>query len=548
MHFDAPKPLWDRLLSADTILRLMFVLVFAAFLQTLTFELVYDDFTLITMNPWLQSVSGLKQIFTHHSWAFADGYVPARHYRPMFLVWLWLVQNVFGASPAWFHLCAIFTHLAAGWLAYRFALRLFSGDTTSAALVALLFALHPTKAETVGWIAAVTESLLAVFMLAGFLAYLNIRRNVRPYLWMAVFLICFAGALLTKETAVFLPVLIVAYELLLAPAQGGRLRFAKLASYLALSALVLALFLVARAAALRGIGDSAIPPSLSSAFFTAPLALCLLIRQMVWPIGLSALYPTVVVPHFSWKYFFAPALAIALMAILFWLWARKSPLLKFAAAWFLIPLIPVIGEFNWVQLHDRHLYLPSFGIAIMAIVLVKQIKWPKNLNHARANVGLVIIISIALAVLSAREVRIWESSVSVFTRAVQVAPTNLEAIEQLAETYYTTGNPERAFEILRDGLTVLPTSPRLTYALAHDLYQSGRYAEARPYYEKLFTLRFDPVAFPSGHFDLGMIELKNGNHTEAEEQLKQAVELAPGVVGYQRALARLQARPANREN
>lgn len=158
------KRLLKRVLGSELLLQFAFFSSLAIYLQTISFSFVYDDFAIIVLNPWLASWHGLTQMFLHHSWAFTDVPQPARHYRPVFLVWLWVVQHVFSPSPGWYHLCSIFTHLLAVYLAYRLA-KVLLKDQLGAAIAVLLFAVHPTKVEGVSWIAAATEPLMAVFFL-----------------------------------------------------------------------------------------------------------------------------------------------------------------------------------------------------------------------------------------------------------------------------------------------------------------------------------------------------------------------------------------------
>ena len=199
-----------RWLHREAPLRVAFYSLLAVYLQTVTFDFVYDDHVAILLNPWLDSWSGLKHIFTGQLWGFSDAFIPARHYRPMYLAWLWLVQHLFTQAPGWFHLCALFTHLLAVYLAYRFA-RALLHDDLAAAIAAACFAIHPTKVEGVAWITAATEPLQAIFVFAALLTYLRSReskQHAAPWT-LASFLFCLA-ALMTKETAVVLPAIMVA--------------------------------------------------------------------------------------------------------------------------------------------------------------------------------------------------------------------------------------------------------------------------------------------------------------------------------------------------
>ena len=142
--------------------------------------------------------------------------------------------------------------------------------------------------------------------------------------------------------------------------------------------------------------------------------------------------------------------------------------------WFLLTIIPVVGEFQWVQLHDRHLYLPSFAVALMLAVALRQIRWTASVPAESAQAALALALVLVMAVLSAREVRVWDSDLSVFTRAVQLAPTNPEAIDLLAEAQFYGGQKEQALGTLQRGLQLAPNSDRLTFSLGTYYYQLDR--------------------------------------------------------------------------
>jgi Tfp pilus assembly protein PilF len=527
-----------RWLASEAPLRLAFYSLLAVYLQTVTFDFVYDDHTAILLNPWLDSWSGLKNIFGSHLWGFSDAFIPARHYRPMYLAWLWLVRHLFGPAPGWFHLFALLAHLLAVYLAYRLA-RALLHDDLAAAIAAALFAIHPTKVESVAWITAATEPLQALFVFGALLTYLRSRDSQhRAAPWtLASFLLCLA-ALMTKETAVVLPAILVALEVWM-PAQGRRPSAVAIAKTAAPATLAVVVFFLVRLRVLHGFGEWVVPGSMADVLLTVPAAFWLYVRQILWPVRLSILYPITVVDHFSTAHVLLPALAFLALALLYWRWARRSPILKFAAAWFLLTVFPVLGEFQWVQLHDRHLYLPSFAVALMLAEAVRQIRWPVQVRAESAQTALAMLLVLVMAVLSAREVRVWDSDLSVFARAVQVAPSNLEAVDQLAEAQFYGGQKQRALATLRHGLQLAPNSDRLTFSLGSYYYQMHEYEQARPYLEQVVTMKTDSGRRATALFALSSIDLQQQDFDAAARRLRAAIALAPSVAGYRRTLQQL---------
>jgi Flp pilus assembly protein TadD len=346
------------------------------------------------------------------------------------------------------------------------------------------------------------------------------------------------AAFLTKETAVVLPALIIAFELLVAPARKARL---PLRTLLKLSSPVwaaLLLFLAIRFRILHGVGDQAAAAPLRVNLFTAPTAFWLYLRQLVWPVHLSEFYPITVVAHFSVRQVVLPTLAIALLASLYWLWARRSPVLQLAAVWYAVTLAPVIAEFSWVQLHDRHLYLPSFAVALMVAVAFRQFKWPGQSRPETAQAIAAASLGIVMTLISVREAQVWNSDLTAFTRAVEVAPANTEAVDLLATAFRNNGSSDKAEATWLRGLEHSPASPRLNLALGSYYYEIHNYDRAALYLRR--ALKASP-RIPGALFELGIIEWQRGDSSCAGHHLAAAVALRPTNEGYRRALAQITA-------
>src|SRR5258708_19059901 len=79
-------------------------------------------------------------------------------------------------------------------------------------IAAGLFALHPLHTESVAWVAGVTDLELAVFYLLTFLLYLRLSEPEKGYGWRAAMCGSLVFALLSKEQAMTLPVLVTLFE------------------------------------------------------------------------------------------------------------------------------------------------------------------------------------------------------------------------------------------------------------------------------------------------------------------------------------------------
>jgi hypothetical protein len=164
---------------------------------------IYDDNPLIAKNPWIHSLRHLPRWFTSDFWDTSE---ELKRFGYRMIYWRpgvtasyaidWLVGQ---GSPVLFHVTNLAWHAAASMLAFG-ALRRWTGSLALAFAAALFFAVHPTKAESVAWIAGRTDVMCAAFLLVASLGYAR-RATGKPW-GLALEIGGTAGAYLTKEQAV----------------------------------------------------------------------------------------------------------------------------------------------------------------------------------------------------------------------------------------------------------------------------------------------------------------------------------------------------------
>jgi hypothetical protein len=143
-------------------------------------------------------------------WFF--GFNGAMFLRPM-VQWLFLFNFMtWGTNASGYYLVNILLHTLNAFLVYCLALRI-TRNRFGAAAASLLFALHPLHAESVSWIADCVDLLAAFFCLLSAVYFVLFRQKSKPRDY-ALALISFALAALTKETALSLPVVFLAYDFL----------------------------------------------------------------------------------------------------------------------------------------------------------------------------------------------------------------------------------------------------------------------------------------------------------------------------------------------
>lgn len=149
-------------------------------------------------------------------------------FRPLFILSYLIDTRIWGARPFGFHLTNIVFHSLNAFLTFLLSgqlidhLKLTARTKQTIALSAgALFLLHPSHTEAVSWISGRADIFATFFCLASvwfFLAYQRSRRGLH----LGMSLVCFAPALLAKESAVCLPLLIVVLGLFIRPGRLDR--------------------------------------------------------------------------------------------------------------------------------------------------------------------------------------------------------------------------------------------------------------------------------------------------------------------------------------
>lgn len=146
-------------------------------------------------------------------------------FRPLFILSYLIDTRVWGARPFGFHLTNVVFHSLNAFLTFMLSLRaveglnLTAGTKRNVSLAAgALFLLHPSHTEAVVWISGRADIFATFFCLASlwfFLAYVRSQRASQ----LVLSLLCFTLALLAKESAICLPLLVVVAGLFIGPAR-----------------------------------------------------------------------------------------------------------------------------------------------------------------------------------------------------------------------------------------------------------------------------------------------------------------------------------------
>jgi tetratricopeptide (TPR) repeat protein len=433
---------------------------------------VYDDEILILQNPMVQDLARLPDLLTNSLWGFATSPNEARveYWRPLTSLSFALLWAIGDGAPLVFKLASLVLHLVCVVQVARLG-RLLTGRADVALAGALLFGVHPLGVEAVTWISAINDPLMLAFGLTGAISWIGWRRAGSPGLpWRAV--LCYAGAVLAKETAlgfvlVFVALALTALRGAVAIASRGGQRFVRpalafgpwLAAYWLMRTLVFGnwhggllsqnVYLAASWERLQELRIELLGGGLALAAWPAELTVFRPFRGSVdagdLAVPLAAIAAAVAIGAVLWKRRDRTALAL-------WAW----PLALLAP---LVLRVQSVGQF---PLSDRFVYGTVPGVALLfALVLFRMGARTKN-PVARA---LPWIATFALAALlglhGARRTAAWDTPDG-FWRAAEAENPNIALVQwnlgriTLEEFRRTPTLPvaERAFEYFTRALDI----------------------------------------------------------------------------------------------
>ena len=551
---------------------LVIAAVAIAFGSTLTYGFVWDDHFLIGDSYLIRSWSTLPTIFTTHFWA---GHADWRmYYRPLINVTYLVDYQLWGLNPFGYHLTNVLLHASVAlgvlWLA-----RLLLGDWTLALATALLFAIHPVHSQSVSFVAGRTDVVSALFVVLTVALYHTWRegdrdatwrggRGVRPGRYLAA-LGTFVLALLSKENAVTLPAVLVAYEWAFPARRGGGF-VRRVAVGVGPMALVLAAFLVIRVAVLSdallnvpaGAWADVLPRTLTTVTMASWYGWVMLVPYPVSPSQGRELV-------LSWhdpRFLLAVPVLLMLLADTVML-VSHSRRAGFFACWFWLTIAPSVAltlmPGTTPIAADRFLYLPSVGGCALLVLgwraVVGDFRELRRPPTRRVPAIALAVVTLGLVMLTLWRNEDWKDDLRLYYRMADTDPRSVIATLNLGLVHLNraepaeagklfdqaralapdnsrvlvgygllraeTGHPDEGLELALKGLGREPTEASLHGLVARIYVIRGEFDKASAHYRE--AVRLQPHV-PGNYFTLSFTLLKAGRVPPAVRAFEQGIE------------------------
>jgi hypothetical protein len=405
----------------------------------------FDDWNVIVREPRVQSLAAW--------WGSMPGI------RPL-LKLSYALNHATALGAPGFHAVNIAVHVINAGLVFALLRRWPGGAPVSTAIAAiiaaLIFALHPVQTEAVSWVAGLSVSLSATFVLSSLLAWVAGRERGSRLLSGALSPLLFVCALATRETAAVLPLALILWRVTAGSPPGDRV------SALRSTAMHWVMLAIAAVAALalpdyrRFFATAIEARPLYAQVLTQVNAVGYLAGQLVRFDRLNAdpMLPVLTTPTPA---VIIEALALAAVLALGFVNLRRRPAVAFGVLWFFLWLAPTNSLLPRLDVvNDRQLYLALIGPAWLAGLGIGTPwrRWPRAVGALTA----ALMIGLAVATYTRNEV--YADEVVFWQDVVRKSPWNSRAFNNLGYAWALAGHNADAERAFRQALAIDPANTK----------------------------------------------------------------------------------------
>jgi protein O-mannosyl-transferase len=492
-----------------------------------TFDFInYDDNEYITENYALQQGITIDAI----RWSFTAFH--SNNWHPVTWISHLIDITIFGLNPSGHHVVNALFHIINVILLF-ILLYLMTGVVWPSLLAASLFAIHPTRAESVAWLAERKDVLSTFFMLLTIMSYtLYItykgKHKYAKIIYYIFSLILFALGLMSKPMLVTLPCLLILLDFW----PLNRAKYFQKNIHLYLEKIPFFLLTIASsiltymAQHSMGAVQSMNNFPLLLRFQNASIAILRYVGKLFWPHPLVVFYPYN--PDISILLWIISIFFIVTISIYFLFLYKKKPYLLVGWLWFLGTLVPVIGivQVGTQAIADRYTYITFIGLFIIISWFIHDIlKSNKNKNKIFA---LIIIVSlIILSPLSKRQVSYWKDPISLFEHQLKYETGTPLIINNLALSYSALGNLDKAIEYYNLALKINPTYFSVLNNLGSALSSKGDIDGSIRYYKKAIESEPNNRSIYRIYNNLGIAAYHQKRFKDAVSYFEKALNVNP---------------------
>lgn len=513
------------------ILLILLVVSSVVYANSINNGFVYDDKSSIVDNPYIRNISAIPGSFVHPEYLTSAGI--RNHYRPLVVISHTINYAVGGLNPAVYRITNLLFHIGTAFLLYLTVEAVLSNFYIAFAS-SLIFAVHPFNSEAVNYIVARSSLMSGFFYLLAFYCWVKFRRqriegfsNFLPLT--SFFYICsllaFSLGMLSKEVVITLPIALWVYDLYFVHPRRVVLKWR---TYIPYFPFIFSLILPLIIRAIHAEGGI-IPPfkrDIGSQIYTVLPVLAGYLKLMFMPAGLTIAHQ-VEIYHTPLA---IPVIFSAVILLLYvlnaaYLYRRKETewrLLSFFMFWYVITMLVIlIVPLNRIMQENRS-YISGAGFALFIGIILWKVIY--NRQRIKLAYGLLAVLILLYSAGTVYRNTAWKSSVALWTDAMEKSPHDPLVYNNLSVAYKDVQDYDKAKDVLKRGIILLPDDWMLHYHLGIAYKITGELDRAL--YEFGRALRISPDSAAT-YTVIGSVYIHKGEIKEAMNFLDTAIHGRP---------------------
>ncbi len=507
----------------------------------------FDDEYSVSGNTYIMDISNIGEVFLKPKMLVKHGW-RAGHYRPIVFISFALNYYFDGLNPRGYHIVNLFFHVGSAFMLFIIVKLLFYPLTSQVPLdsqllfkdteelqrdtgllpalaAGLIFLLNPFNSVMVNYITTRSSIMCTFFYLLTLWIWIKFRRyqefrtagghpgaDLKTYLLYLASLLTFLTAMLTKEIAITIPVILWLYDLYFVPVRAKAQLLRRLWAYIPFVLSVIIPYLIIRFFYFGSVLDK-FKRDIMTQIYTQMPGLLKYIKLFIFPTGLSIDHDSSVYDSF----FAAPVLGayvvlttiIALAVYLYLLKHTVTRVISFFIIWFFITLLPItIIPLNAIFQENRG-YIAVIGIAVIGGILIGH--YLRRLIAVRYVVIILCLLTITYSAATIYRNNVWKDDLTLWSDAHAKGSNSIITNTYLSKAYISRGEYEKAEAILTGIRGKYPNDFFIHYNLSWIYYKTGRLKMALDEAGAALELfpSSDAAVFRIGliHYALGNIEL-----------------------------------------
>jgi len=455
--------------------------------------------------------------------------------RPFSYFTFSLNYNFNGLDLTGYHIVNIIIHLCSGLSIYWFVLLLFSTPTLKlrnsklfikniALITALIFITHPLQTQAVTYVVQRMTSMASFFYLLSICFYLKARImhlqnkiNSQVILYYLTSILIFVLAIMSKEIAFTLPVIIILVEIYFIRDNNNKISW----KYLLIFSLVLISGIIFKLIT-TGLPRETYDISRFDYFITQLKVIVIYLKMIVLPINQKVFYDLAL----SQNLFNLSNLLSLFLIIIILLYGihsyRKEKIISFCIFWFFITLSIESSIFPIRDLIFEHrIYLPLFGFAFLITYLIFNL-FSKNSPQLILRIFYIIIILFSFLTFSRNGV--WKTEESLWTDNINKTPANARVYYSRANAFARFGPIDKSINDYSMAIKLDPSKFSYYNDRGFAYNQLRLYDSAKNDFLHAIELNKE---LDAAYLNLGITYFHMNNFTETIQAFSKSIEINP---------------------